>query len=214
MLKISGPGWAEISIEGKVVFEGSYLTDVPCDFLKALHDYFSYNSNDIANTRGSSSVYVDCEGGVANFVFSDMFYSGNGQKVFMFYPQSVRCGDTYNTIWKIQAFDIDPYYLAIELINDIESDFENWVTWGSDDSKEALKFVRDNLNYWIDKLKEVIKNEESYEEKIKKMNTPGTEENKKIEEARKKALENLENDKDAINYEHISKHIEDENRDK
>ena len=73
MLKISGPGWAEISIEGKVVFEGSYLTDVPCDFLKALHDYFSYNSNDIYNTRGSSSVYVDCEGGVANFVFSDMF---------------------------------------------------------------------------------------------------------------------------------------------
>ena len=29
MLKISGTGWANIIIEGKVVFEGSYLTDIP-----------------------------------------------------------------------------------------------------------------------------------------------------------------------------------------
>lgn len=162
------------------------MTDVPCDFLKALHDYFSYNSNDIYNARGSSNVYVDCEGGVANFVFSDMFYSGNGQKVFMFFPQSVSCGDTYNTIWKIKAFDIDPYYLAIELINDIESDFENWVNWGSDDSIEVLKLAKENLNYWLEKLKEVIKNEEPYAEKIKKFNTKGTDENIKMEDVRKK----------------------------
>lgn len=102
MLKISGVGWANIIIEGKVVFEGSYLTDIPCDFMKALYDYF--NNFDNVDKRFSSSVYVDSEGSVANFVFSNMCYSGNGQKVFMFFPAKTKTG------WEIQAFDTDPFF--------------------------------------------------------------------------------------------------------
>ena len=199
MLKITGPGWAEVSIEGKIVFEGSYLTNMPCDFMKALYDYF--NNYDNQDKRVSSSVYVDCEGGVANFVFSDMVYSGNGQKVFMFYQANTKTG------WEIQAFDIDPYYLAVELINDIESDFENWVNWGSDDSPEGLKSAKADLTYWLEKLKFVVKNERPYEEKLKAWNTPGTPENDEIERVRKLAIENLENNKDAIPMDHIEKHI-------
>lgn len=150
MLKISGVGWANIIIEGKVVFEGSYLTDIPCDFMKALYDYF--NNFDNIDKRFSSSVYVDGEGCVANFVFSNMVYSGNGQKVFMFFPAKTKTG------WEIQAFDTDPYFLAIELIEDIEKDFENWVIWGSNNSEEGLQRARENLNYWLKKLKSVINN--------------------------------------------------------
>ena len=56
MLKISGPGWANVIIDGKVVFDGSYLTDMPIDFMKALYDYF--NNYDKEDKRFSSSVYV------------------------------------------------------------------------------------------------------------------------------------------------------------
>lgn len=200
MLKISGAGWANIIIEGNVVFDGSYLTDIPCDFMKALYDYFNNFDND--DKRFSSSVYVDCEGGVANFVFSDMAYSGSGQKVFMFYPAKTKTG------WEIQTFDVDPYYLAIELIEDIENDFENWVKWGSDDSKKGLQQARKNLNYWLNKLKKVMKDKKPYAEQLKAWNTPGTPENNQIEKVRKSTLKDLENKKEAIPFKHIKKHIQ------
>lgn len=192
MLKISGQGWANIIIDGKVVFEGSYLTDMPCDFMKALYDYFN---------NSSSSVYVDCEGGVANFVFSDMAYSGNEQKVFMFYPANTKTG------WEIRAFDVDPYHLANELIEDIENDFENWVKWGSADYEEGLKSARKNLKYWLNKLKSVMKDKKPYAELFKAWNTPGTPENNEIERVKKLALENLENGKETMFLEHIKKHL-------
>ena len=193
MLKISGAGWAQISIGDKVVYEGSYLTNIPCDFMKALYDYFNRNEREERDWRCSSSVYVDCEGGVANFVFSDMCYSGNGQKVFMFYPNFAD-GD-----WKIEAFDIDPYYLAVELISDIENDFENWLEF-SENSQSARK----DLKYWLKKLKQVIKDEKPYAEKLKAWNTPGTDE---MEKVRKQAVAFLENDKNSLPMEHIVKHL-------
>ena len=203
MLKISGPGWAEISIAGNVVFEGSYLTDIPCDFLRALYDYFSYNCPDHLNSRQSASVYVDSEGSVANFVFSDMFYSGNGQKVFMMYPKRIKDGEAYKTIWAVDAFDVDPYDLAVELINDIESDFENWVEWEATDVVDS----KNRLSYWLEKLKSVTKDEKPYAEKLKAWNTPGTPENDEIEKVRQKAIENLQKEIDAIPYDHIEKHF-------
>lgn len=199
MLKISGSGWANVIIEGNVVFEGSYLTNMPVDFMMALYDYF--NNYDKEDKRFSSSVYVDCEGGVANFVFTDMVYSGNGQKVFMFYRADTKTG------WEIQAFDVDPYYLANELIDDIEEDFENWVRWGYDDSKKGLQQARKTLSYWLNKLKDVMKDKKSYAEQFKAWNTPGTPENDEIERVRKLAIENLENNKNAIPVDHIEKHL-------
>jgi len=204
MLKISGPGWAEISIGGEVVFEGSYLTDIPCDFIKALYDYF--NNYDKEDKRFSSSVYVDCEGGVANFVFTDMVYSGNGQKVFMFYPANTK------TDWGIEAFNVDPFHLAIELIDDIENDFENWVTWARPSSPEEIKQIRDKLSHWLGKLKDVMKDKKSYAEQFKAWNTPGSAENNEIEKVKKLAIENLENNKDFIPFEHIEKHFPKEDK--
>ena len=148
MLKISGTGWAKISIDNQVVYTGSYLTDIPCDFMKALYDYCSKDEIEERDCRRSSSVYVDSEGGVANFVFSDMIYSQNDQKVFMFY--SGKNG------WEFKAFNADPVDLTKELVRDIESDFENWVEWYCNEKEPAKKAARDNLSYWLNKLKEII----------------------------------------------------------
>lgn len=178
MLKISGDGWAKINIGEKVVYEGSYLTDIPLDFLKALYDYFSPNLATDLNIRPSSCVRVDCEGGEAYFVFSNSEYSD--KKVFMF------CGGKEE--FHIEPFNIDPYYLAVELISDIENDFENWVKWFSTLDK---KLVRKNLIFWLNKLKKAVMKEKPYSEKFKEWNTLGTSENEKAMKVLKEAVKNL-----------------------
>ncbi|MCM1289128.1 MAG: hypothetical protein NC132_00465 [Corallococcus sp.] len=156
MLKITGLGWTAISIDNQVVYRGSYLTDIPCDFMKALYDYCSREELDEVECRMSSSVYVDSEGGAANFVFSDMTYSGNGQKVFMFYSDG--------NGWNFKAFNADPYDLAKELICDVEDNFEKWVQWYGYDgncekSKKAIETARENLAYWLNKLRDIVSNQ-------------------------------------------------------
>ena len=52
-----------------------------------------------------------------------------------------------------------------------------------------------------------MKDKKSYEEQLKAWNTPGTLENDEIERVRKLAIENLENNKNAIPMDHIEKHM-------
>ena len=50
---------------------------------------------------------------------------------------------------------MDINQLTSELINDIESDFENWVNWNAfNDNKDEY---RNELTYWLNKLKNEIK---------------------------------------------------------
>lgn len=182
MLKISGVGWAEIKIGGEVVCEGSYLTEIPLDFLKALYDYFNRDEKDYLNRRYSSSVFVDLEGKAVNFVFSDM-YDYSEDKVFMFYQKDNR------KKWGIRSFSYDPYFLAKELIGDVENNIDAWSGWFADSYTEADKnHYKSMLLHWTEKLKKVIVNEKSYAEKLEDMNTPGTAENEQILDIVSRAL--------------------------
>ena len=208
MLRISGAGWAEIKIGEKVICEASYLTDVHIDFLKAFYDYFNKNFEDIGSARNSSSVYVDLEGSVMNFVFSDMMYSApTDEKVFVFYPTYVKEDNKMKVKWKVDAFNIDPYYLALELVKDIEEDIDNWAKWGSYalSGEKAEKYYYDELQCWLEKLKGVLSKESSSAEKLDKLNDPNSEEYKKSREVLKKAVENLTEENIAM--EHIEKHF-------
>ncbi len=200
MLKITGPGWAEIKIGDRVICEASYLTDVPLDFLKALYDYF--NKYDAADKRFSSSVYVDLEGSFFNFVFTTE--DGTEPAIFIIYKDFTKGG-----VLKIEKLSTDPYFLAKELIDDIEKDMHSWVDfmdYGSE-TEEYKASRKKEITFWLNKLEDVIKDEKPYAEKFKAWNTPGTPENEEIERVRILALEGLKNGENDINYEHIEKHM-------
>ena len=139
MLKIVGQGWAEIKIGDREICKASDLTEVPLDFLKALYDYL--NEKDIKEKRYSSSVYVDLEGAALNFVFSRW---EDDKRVFMIYSAPTESD------FAVRTFDVEPFNLARELVEDIEKDFKNWAEWCDEET----------LVYWLDKLKVVLKENE------------------------------------------------------
>lgn len=137
MLKIVGQGWAEIKIGNKVICKASDVTEVPLDFLKALYDFI--NIEDKKEKRYSSSVYVDLEGDALNFVFSN--WDDDKAHVFMIYSAPTESD------FAVRTFDVEPLALAQELVEDIEKDFKNWTEWCDEE----------DLAYWLDKLKAVLK---------------------------------------------------------
>lgn len=99
--------WTEISLNKKIV-HGSYLTDIPIDFLKAFYEAV-IKRNDVI-------VRVDAE--------------SNGEYLYVVTPYAVyliKEADEPELFFNDEENNISK--LASELCNDIENNLEDWIKW-------------------------------------------------------------------------------------
>lgn len=121
---ISNPkhGWCDFNIDG---FSGqaSYITDVPIDLLDAFINFWTVHP--------SLAVYFDEEGSSFTLVI-------NPYSVYIIEEKEID-----NLIYINNNIE----NLTLELINDIESDFDNWVNFLLEDNvKEKRNELTDKLN--------------------------------------------------------------------
>lgn len=132
---ISNPdcGWCDIRV-GNFIGQGSYVTDIPLDFMECFIHYLH---------SGSGSVYVDEEGTEFTFVVSDC-------ETYI-----IECRDEEP---KLHFFeDIYPNELCKELVCDIESNFDGWVDFFAPDTDSEVENYRKLLNESLTKLKDLMK---------------------------------------------------------
>ena len=131
MISNAKHGWCTFKI-GDFVGSPSYLTDVPIDLLDAFIHYYQY---------GNGCVEFDEEG--SDFTFLITSYNMN---IFII----ARRDDV-----KLYDFSFDKKIddLASELIDDIESQWYDWLYFTCEDDVEELKIRSDVLREKILKLK-------------------------------------------------------------
>ena len=132
---ISNPkyGWCDFKLGD---FEGhpSYLTDVPVDILDAFINY---------HTNGCGIACFDEEG--TNFILILSPYS-----VFIIEEKDKPILHYYE--------DIDVWELENELINDIESNIDEWaVEFVTSDTEQEIKEHRMNIEMKVDILKNIVR---------------------------------------------------------
>lgn len=127
-------GWCNVNI-GDFKGTASYLNDVPFNCLDAFISYFTKS-----NCINSIAICFDEEG--SDFILVCDYY------------------DTYIIINRNKqklkhVKDINIQQLAIELLEDLERDFDAWVNWLCYDEPE--KDRADELRLRIEKLKQLVK---------------------------------------------------------
>lgn len=133
MLSNPKHGWCNVNI-GDFKGSASYLEDVPFNCVDAFISYFTKSNN-----INSIAITFDEEGN--DFILVCDYY------------------DTYVIInrdkQKIKYIeDIDIRQLAIELLEDLERDFDAWVNWLSYDEPDEGR--EENLRNRIEELRELV----------------------------------------------------------
>ena len=130
MLKRYGSMGLEVKIKDKLIMQNGFSdSDNAVNLMKAMCDYLS--DENLNNRNVSSAGIVGYDGWIENYliVFGDIIYWSNDFKegqVHIFFP--IEKKDKNETQqWGTDSFDINIKTLAIELINDIERDYDKWV---------------------------------------------------------------------------------------
>lgn len=126
MIKNVGNGWSKFNL-GSFKGHPSYITSVPIDILEAFIDY---------HKKGCGCAFFDEEGNDFTLVIN---------------PYSLLIIEEKEEIKVYDLSDLNIKELEKELINDIESDIDNWMYWEpcckfNDNSEKYLKELRDKLN--------------------------------------------------------------------
>lgn len=132
---ISDPkyGWCNFKL-GDFKGTPSYLTDVPIDVLDAFIDFY---------TKGLGIAYFDEEG-------TDFMLILSPYSVFIIEEKDKPILHYYG--------DIDIRELGNELINDIESNIDEWaVEFVTSDTEQKIKEHRMNIEMKVDILKNIVK---------------------------------------------------------
>jgi len=133
MLKNQGCGWSKFTFND---FAGkpSYLTNAPLDLLNAFINY---------HTDGAGIAWFDEEGSEFTFIL----------KPDVIYIIEERAEEPI-----VHTYPIDDITnLEIELINDIESDIDNWQYFMTNDEDEDINQNRKELLNSIELLKKYVK---------------------------------------------------------
>lgn len=118
MLGIPKYGWSKFSV-GKFEKDVSYLTNVPCDLIKAFLDFFDH---------GSGIVSFNCEPYQFDLIFSYTIAGGFAQHAYIVDSES----DIFCESIKITD-------LAKEFIEDIKRNIDEWSKWrGFDDGYSSI----------------------------------------------------------------------------
>lgn len=126
-------GWVDITI-GNYIIQGSYLTDIPMNFLDSL----------ICSLENNTPVFIFIdEEGVENIICA--YYN----EVFII----VKDGDNV----EYKKVDIDFNKFRRNIINGIENYFDEWVNWNMCDNNKILKNRKIELEEKINKAKELLK---------------------------------------------------------
>jgi hypothetical protein len=132
VLEAPAHGWTQVRI-GDFSDRASYLTDVPMECLESfIYGFFS---------DSPISLKFDAEGWDFLVVVDD--YS----------THIITSKDNY----KLESYEIWKEDLAVELINDIESNLEAWVEWDLDyDDGEKSNSRRKHLISHLERLRELL----------------------------------------------------------
>ena len=126
-------GWVDINI-GDYTLNGSYLTDIPMNFLDSLISSLKSNL--------PVSVFID-EEGVENIICAYF------NEVFII----VKNGD----VVEYKKIDMDFNLFRKDIINGIEKYLNEWINWNMIDDVEALKNRENELNTKLSIAKESFK---------------------------------------------------------
>ena len=117
MLEKPFAGWTNICMANKII-SGSYLTDIPLDFIEAI--------NNVIETNKIQTVIIDAES-QGEFIY-----------VFGFFRSYIIEEYTENDKPEIYVEEKDIRELATELANDIEKYIESWKRWNPDLSESEM----------------------------------------------------------------------------
>lgn len=140
MLKLLDGGWVTITIANKEICTAGNITDVPNEFLLGFIQLLTnegYNNNGVVLTA----------------------YLEPGD-VYVVFSQGV---DTINNYYEVEDNDrvflgkLNYVELAKELIQDIEKDVDNWLSFYTCLDNNKLKLKKNELLKNIKKLKKVLK---------------------------------------------------------
>lgn len=126
-------GWVDINIGGYTI-NGSYLTDIPMDFLDSLISSLKSNL--------PISIFID-EEGIEDIICA--YYN----EVYII----VRNGDDV----EYKKIDMDFNLLRKEIINGIETYLNEWINWNMDDDVKVLKNRENELRTKLSIAKEFFK---------------------------------------------------------
>lgn len=139
-LKYSGAGWADININNRYVSSASYLDNVPVMTLTALAEYLD---RAIADYNAGAPIQAYAE--PMDLVFDAEGYSFGicvfDQELYIFHTDTDTCVPALLTFAdeNFESIDFvvsDIAKLLQEAISDIESDFDNWVSFASMDESD------------------------------------------------------------------------------
>lgn len=130
-------GWVDINI-GNYTINGSYLTDIPMDFLNSL-------INSLENNL-PFSVFID-EEGTEDILCA--YYDG------VFIIKKIEGDDNVEYI----KIDMDFATFRLEVVKGIEIYFSDWIVWNMEDNPEILKNREKELRNKLSTIKEKLKNE-------------------------------------------------------
>ena len=126
-------GWVDINIGGYTM-NGSYLTDIPMDFLDSLISSLKSNL--------PVSVFID-EEGIENIICA--YYD----EVYII----AKHGDDVEYIKK----DMDFNLFRKDIVNDIETNLNEWINWNLDEDVKVLKNRKNDLNTKLSIAKKYLK---------------------------------------------------------
>ena len=125
-------GWVDINIEGYTI-NGSYLTDIPMDFLDSVISSLKSNL--------PVSIFIDEEG------IEDIICAYYNEVYIM-----VRDGDDV----EYKKIDMDFNLFRKEIIKGIETYLNEWVNWNMDKDVEGLKNRENELRTKLSIAKEYL----------------------------------------------------------
>lgn len=126
-------GWVDINIGGYTI-NGSYLTDIPMDFLDSLIPSLKSNL--------PVSIFIDEEG------IEDIICAYYNEVYIM-----VRDGDDV----EYKKIDMDFNLFRKEIIKGIETYLNEWINWNMDKDAEVLKNRENELRTKLSLAKEYLK---------------------------------------------------------
>lgn len=151
-------GWSTITVNGKKIGSASYLDWIPGLVITPCIRYLKEALKDIQKWDNASGGYgfnveFDCEsaGKFGIVEIGNDFYTYDTQ-------------GTEEPYIRLTELDLEPYRwtgykfvqsLLNEIVNDIESDFEDWVVWDAFDSKDE-QINRQALNTLLNEAKTVL----------------------------------------------------------
>lgn len=126
-------GWVDINI-GDYTLTGSYLTDIPMNFLDSLNASLKSNL--------PISVFIDEEG---------------REDIICAYFDEIFIIKKHYDVIEYKKIDKDFNLFRKEIIDDIESFLEDWINWNMDDEIEVLKNRENELKTKLSIAKESFK---------------------------------------------------------